>query len=95
MAFTPGPWQYVDLTVYALEFSHYRAGREIMRNRFDCWIQGPRSTPLEEKEANARLIAKAPEMYDVLSAFSKSATSDNWYSFFLTATELLKKIDGD
>ena len=88
MAFTPGPWQYVDLTVYALEFSHYHAGREIMQNRFDCWIQGPRSTPLEEKEANARLIAKAPEMYDLLVMIFHETLDDR-------IAELLMKDDGD
>jgi len=61
---TPGPWLRIDRTVYALHKMPF-AGRIIDCNRFDVCVQG-NDCPDEEKEANARLIAAAPELLTAL-----------------------------
>ena len=52
---TAGPWLREGRFVYALRDTF-----------FDCCVQGPPNTPIEEKEANARLIAAAPDLLEAL-----------------------------
>jgi hypothetical protein len=63
---TPRPWKREGKTVYALEHDRYSGGIELLRNRFDCQIQGRYSTPREELEANAALIIRAVNLFDEL-----------------------------
>lgn len=71
---TPGPWLRCGdsgLTIYALHdngFGYWKDGKRELVNRFyarieDCRHQGG---SIEEAEANARLIAAAPEMHAAL-----------------------------
>lgn len=53
---TPGPWLMMGRTVYAL-----RGGT----NRFDAYVQGY-DVQVGEIEANARLIAAAPDLLEAL-----------------------------
>lgn len=46
------------------------------------------------EEANAHLIATAPEMYDVLEKLSKRDTSTDIFNLVLEAEKLLKKARG-
>ena len=54
---TPGPWLVEGRTVYALNDDGY--------NRFSALVQDAH-TPGDELEANARLIAAAPELLEAL-----------------------------
>ena len=56
-AHTPGEWLKVGTTVYALN--------ERGVNRFFCSVQDAH-TPAAELEANARLIAAAPDLLEAL-----------------------------
>lgn len=61
MKHTPGPWLQNGAAIYALqETGKYHKGEPILENRFYIFIQGPCSE--EEKLANAKLIAAAPEL---------------------------------
>ena len=60
-AFTPGPWLTTGTTVYSLFFAR---GHE--RNKWDCTIYGDLYCPRDELQANAHLIAAAPELYAAL-----------------------------
>jgi hypothetical protein len=64
MVHTPGPWLREGRFVYALRDTFF-AGKPAKENIFDCCVQG-HGTPEEEKEANARLIAAAPELLKYL-----------------------------
>jgi hypothetical protein len=65
-AHTPGPWMVTTgrESVYALMNDPDRPSVQI--NRFHANIQGA-FCPREEKEANARLIAAAPELFNALT----------------------------
>lgn len=63
--FTPGPWEVDGNTVYALESAGWHRGVERMQNRFSALVQSPR-TSSSELEANARLIAAAPDLLEAL-----------------------------
>ena len=91
--FTPGPWLLEGKTIYALEFQKYYRGEEVWTNRFDCWVQGPNTTPQEELEANARLIAKAPQMYATLKEIRQFFELDG--DLVEHIDKLLKEIDGE
>jgi len=61
---TPGPWIRDGRTVYALMPAGWRKGVEIFKNRFWVTVQKDPECSEEEAEANARLIAAAPELLD-------------------------------
>lgn len=58
---TPGPWMVEGRTVYALNDDGY--------NRFSALVQDAH-TPGDELEANAQLIAAAPELLEALEALT-------------------------
>jgi hypothetical protein len=59
---TPGPWFRQGNTVYALHQTGCDKGKPVMSNRFWVGVQiDYRNVPTEEQEANASLIAAAPE----------------------------------
>lgn len=53
-------------TVYMLESDGFRRGVEQFRNRFSANVQGYGSTPKEELEEIATLMAAAPELLEAL-----------------------------
>lgn len=61
MKHTPGPWNLSGRTVYTL---HRLAHMET--NRWSAQVQGYVDCPAEEADANARLIAAAPELLEAL-----------------------------
>jgi hypothetical protein len=63
---TKAQWQHEGTTVYALEVERENVitGKPIMRNRFSALVQG--YIPKEELEANARLMAAAPDLLKAL-----------------------------
>lgn len=54
MSATPGPWLREDRTIYVLKDGRNLFSATIQNDNHDC--------PAEELEANARLIAAAPEL---------------------------------
>jgi hypothetical protein len=72
MNYTKLEWQHEGTTVYALEFNSWNGGKEVMRNRFYANVQGYRDTPNEELEANARLMAAAPDLLEALQLAYKA-----------------------
>jgi hypothetical protein len=75
---TPGPWLIVGGTmVYALmENPEPSRGMPARINRFDCNVQGV-FCPHDEKRANARLIAAAPDLLSALRDLLKAADHSN------------------
>jgi hypothetical protein len=63
---TPGPWLRIGTTVYALMHAGWKRGVEQFKNRFTVQVQRDRECSEEEAEANARLIAAAPELLEAL-----------------------------
>lgn len=69
---TPGPWLLEDRTVYALNSDSSPVNRfwsQVERG----WADQRERTSFEEAEANARLIAAAPDLLEALSLASQSA----------------------
>ncbi len=63
---TPGPWHYMAGT-----HSHYDSeGKAIAR------VYGPRGIDCSRRDANARLIAIAPEMYDYIASAASNGCAD-------------------
>ena len=60
--FTPGPWEYHSGVGPTFVIEAATAGQFARVSR---WTQGNRA----EAEANARLIAAAPDLYEALQAF--------------------------
>lgn len=65
---TPGPWEKDGLTVYALMHAGWHKGVEQFKNRFFCGVQGDVECSTRELDANARLIAAAPDLLAALKA---------------------------
>jgi hypothetical protein len=65
---TPGPWLRIGTTVYALMHAGWKRGVEQFKNRFTVQVQRDRECSEEEAEANARLIAAAPDLLEALEA---------------------------
>ena len=65
--FTPGPWLLSGRTVYALNDEGF--------NRFSALVQDAH-TPGDELEANARLMAAAPELLLALECLLKADHDD-------------------
>lgn len=63
---TPGPWLREGNTVYALMHFGFRKGVEQFKNRFWAGVYKDREVSEEEREANAILIAAAPELLEAL-----------------------------
>ncbi len=79
--FTPGPWYIRGTTVYALKARDF--------NRFCAHVQDWH-TPIAELEANARLIAAAPDLLAALSSLIEKAYKQDWNEHYpeqLTAAE--------
>lgn len=81
--FTPGPWEFNELTIHPKGLSSIIA--EIQPNR----ING-------ESEPNARLISYSPDMYEALEEAYKELTFHNWQNSNtgLKIAKLLTKIKG-
>lgn len=62
---TPGPWWIKKSPVLVYDYAIMSSGAPILAETFGRDAHGGRP-PADEEEANARLIAKSPEMYDLL-----------------------------
>jgi len=85
--FTPGPWVAMGKAVY--EATRYR---EILWVGDNTWIASD-----EEKKANARLIAAAPAMYEVLQELAESMELAKNYGYekeHAMIQEILAKVEG-
>ena len=68
--------------------------RIAMVDYFDCGTGDPRSISKEEHEANARLIAAAPEMLEALRRVDNYFTQpgeDDWVRFYKEALEPVRR----
>jgi len=70
---TPGPWLRSGNTIYALMHHSWNKGVETFRNRFSAYVQADKECGQQEEEANARLIAAAPELLESLQNIVRSA----------------------
>jgi hypothetical protein len=98
MKHTKEEWLVEDTTVYALEFDSFFRGKEQMRNRFWAHVYGYRSTPQEELEANARLMAAAPELLSALQAIADLYDTDEGCRStpeYINARAAIKKATGE
>jgi hypothetical protein len=83
-AFTPGPWHDSGNTEYEI----YKGNKP---------IASVIPTFTAEDEANARLIAAAPEMFEVLSELLDTLEMSKGYGFdeeYEKAREVLAKVEG-
>ena len=87
--FTKGKWQIAgseNTFVYALN--------EKGTNAFSLNINNDGKTPLEEQQANALLISKAPEMLEMIQSLIEAKNNGNdWDSeeLFIKAEVLIKE----
>jgi hypothetical protein len=65
--YTAGPWSVDGNTVYTTKSAGWYRGKEIRQNAFSANIQAPE----DELQANARLIASAPELLEALQGLAK------------------------
>jgi hypothetical protein len=87
--FTPGPWVAMGKAVYT---ESDNPTREILWGGHNT-----RSASDEEKKANARLIAAAPEMYEVLQELADSMELAKNYGYekeHAMIQEVLAKVEG-
>ena len=82
--FTQGKWEYVMRSIRAI------TPKETIGVAFIYCSNGQ-----EEAEANARLIAAAPEMYELLKALWESSNDAEVGGVKLGAKKLLARIDGE
>lgn len=95
MKHTPGPWY--------IEEHNYEVYLSIITNRktpydADGFTIAETYGRLETREANARLIAAAPELLDVLKSLVRSIKSSDSYmvSLYISDAEIaIKKSEGD
>ncbi len=77
---TPGPWMREKRIVFTLAHAGWRRGVEQFSNWFSAHVQGYGGVSPEELEANARLIAAAPDLLvcckAALLAFETNAAMD-------------------
>jgi len=64
--YTPGPWEKIGLSIFQTE----EGGRQIVHG------DGVKGRSLVEREANARLMAAAPEMLEALSGIFQAVDSN-------------------
>ena len=65
--YTKGPWLREGTTIYGLKSCGFRNGKELFQKIFHLRVfDGDVFTPREELEANARLIAAAPDLFEAL-----------------------------
>jgi len=64
MKHTPGPWYAIGRMVEVGDDDH----ADICSTNPDLFGQGHRAPPIEEQQANARLIAAAPDLLEALEA---------------------------
>ena len=97
--FTKGKWTADDMGEYV--FAH---GYDMMICQMRGWgylkAQGLSDyEAIEVQKANARLIAAAPEMFELLKVCAKTETPSTYIQAFLNlkdkARELLERIDGE
>ena len=82
---TPGPWKQANTFVYALNDRGF--------NRFTCIVQDAH-TPLEELEANARLIAAAPDLLEALQNLENDDGSIPYHAWALVQAAISKATGG-
>jgi hypothetical protein len=96
-AWTPGPWKTLgyhgpyERTISTVEKPH----REIASAHADSWDGGYR---LDRMEANAHLIASAPDLYDALQAICDAqgyCGADDMAALMRTAQRALAKARGE
>ena len=73
VAHTPGPWMREGLLVYALHHYGWEKGAPRMVNRFSARVDAYvfQGGSHEEADANAHLIAAAPELLEALKAVTE------------------------
>ena len=73
VAHTAGEWASVGRTVYALQHHGWKKGEETFYNRFYADVQAGSGVTEEEMEANAQLMAAAPELLAALIEYIAAA----------------------
>ena len=101
--YTPGPWLRSGLTIYTLRPCKW-LGADSVENAWSALVMpdGQHKTPEQELEANARLIAAAPELVEalreVLEVCGRSRPGMDNVKRFVSATvkarALLARIEG-
>jgi hypothetical protein len=96
---TPGPWRIegdIVKTVISDGFKHVATV-----NYFNCGTGDPRTISKKEHAANARLIAKAPELIEALRDLADFQNgpplvkyADEWRKAHDRAYQLLGEVDG-
>ena len=89
--FTKGEWKYIPEIRGIIAYDGDR--RKIWGNAITTDLSNEYKTD-EEIHANGRLIAAAPEMYDLLKKLVGCSHEDDMCEITDTAYELLARIDG-
>lgn len=83
--FTPKPWKINGKYILAPEGEY----------KDEIWVPIVAIAINKNQSANARLIAAAPEMYEMLKQFTDFRLGNLAYNPTPEAKKLLKRIDGD
>ncbi len=88
MKHTPGPWKVID------HDEEYISVTDEEQQFGICRIDENASESRSSMKANARLIAAAPEMYELLKKFAYGPASEIT-RVMLEAEDILKRVDGE
>ena len=97
--FTKGPWA-ANIIKDDCGFHGFRINNESSNCNLICeFVRGGRWQYIlcddKEEEANAHLIAAAPDMYDMLESIAKATVHDKSYAAAKPIFDLLKKARGE
>lgn len=99
MKFTKGPWAIDENDSYSIKCSGEVSYRLVTKYRALSFVS--KNSPAKELEANAKLIAASPEMFELLDCLEEDIRdgtfdkNNNRESYLKSINDLITKIESD